>query len=119
MYPCGLSTGFQLTARPYPALLTAIRVATGNGDMKSDPLTITIEGSNRPASDLFLGSSWTLIYNGSTGLSNVTARALFGSMQYLWNNSNWFSSYRVLVAAKRNSSNAVEYGGVELYGYYY
>ena len=105
--------------RPYPALLTAIRFATGSGNNSADPLTITIEGSNRLAADLYLGSSWTLIYNGSTGLSNVMARAMFGSMQYLSSNSNWFSSYRVLVTAKRNAGSGVQYGGVELYGYYY
>ena len=116
---CGSDTGFHLTIRPYPALLNAFRFATGSGGANADPLNITIEGSNQPASDLLRGSSWRLIYNGSTGLSNVSSRAVFGNMRYLSNNSNWFSSYRVLVTATPSFNNAVEYGGVELYGYYY
>ena len=38
----------------------------------------------------------------------------------LSNNLLWFKNYRILVIQKRNnSSNAVQYADVELFGYYY
>ena len=116
---CGLRTGLHFTIRPYPALLTAFRFATANDVPERDPMTITIEGSNERASDLFLGSSWSLIYNGSTGLENATTRLTFGTMQQVPNNWAWYSSYRLLATSKRSNNIAVQYSTLELYGYYY
>ena len=116
---CGLNTGFYIKLQPYPSLLIAFRFRTANNLIERDPLIITIEGSNQNSSNLLSGSSWTLIYNGSTGLETAIDRFQFGTTQWLSDNWLWFQSYRILVLTKRNSSNAVQYGEMELYGYYY
>ena len=97
-------------------MLTVFTCA-GNDQPPRDPLTVTIEGSNEPTSALILGSSWTLIYNGSTGLDTDPGRYNFGVIQNLTNNLVWYKSYRFLFISKRNSSDAIQYGEVELYGY--
>ena len=116
---CGLNTGLHFTIEPNPVLLTAFRFATANDVPERDPMTITIEGSNATGSDLFLGSSWSLIYNGSTGLGSTTARFTFGTMQQVSNNGARYSSYRFLATSKRSNSNTVQYSTLELYGYYF
>jgi hypothetical protein len=78
-----------------------------------DPLTITIEGSNQSISALMLGSSWTLIYNTSTGLNPDPGRNNSGIIQNMTNNT----SYRILVISKRNISDAVHFGEIELLEY--
>lgn len=82
-----------------------------------DPLTITIEGSNQSISALMLGSSWTLIYNGSTGLNPDPGRNNSGIIQNMSNNTSWYTSYRILVTSKRHISDAVHFGEIELLGY--
>jgi len=114
---CGINTGFFIPLRRGSSLLLAFRIRTGNDLVPRDPLTVTIEGSNQPTSALILGSSWTLIYNGSTGLDTDPGRYNFGVIQNLTNNLVWYKSYRFLFISKRNSSDAIQYGEVELYGY--
>ena len=116
---CGLDTGFFVTLRPWPSLLLAFRFRTANDNPERDPLTVTIEGSNDNSPDLLSGSSWTLIYNGSSGLDMNPNRLQFGTTQELSNNLLWFKSYRVLVTGKRGLSDSVQYDDMELFGYYY
>ncbi len=116
---CGINTGFYVILQSCPSLLIAFRFRTANNLEERDPLRVTIEGSNRNSSELLSGSSWILIYNGSTGLDHDPGRYQFGSTQSLSNNLRWFKNYRILVIQKRNLSNAVQYAGVELLGYYY
>lgn len=115
---CGINTGFYIVLQSCPSLLIAFRFRTGNDVPARDPLLVTIEGSNRNSS-LLSGSSWILIYKGSTGLDSDPGRQQFGSIQSLSNNLHWFKSYRILVSQKRGSSDAVQYADVELFGYYY
>ena len=116
---CGINTGFHLTLGSHESLLTAFRFRTANDYPERDPLHITIEGSNENPTSLTSGSSWTLIYNGPSGLNNIKSRCWFGITMKLSNNFDWFTSYRILVNGKRNSSSAVQYSDVELLGYYY
>ena len=79
-------------------------------------MTITVEGSNQTLSVLDLGSSWTLIYSGSSGLTPDPGRGFYGTTQ-TFSNSISYSSYRVLVTSVRNITYAVQYAEVELIGY--
>jgi hypothetical protein len=76
-----------------------------------------MEGSNQLPSKLIYGSSWTLIYNGSSGLKPDPGRLAYGSIQNLSNNSIWYSSYRFLITSKRGDSDAAHLDELELFGY--
>ena len=114
---CGENTGLHLMLRRGPSLLVYMIIRTGATVPERDPLTITIEGSNARPSSLFLGSSWTLIYSGSSGLLVDPGRSQFGQQINMTGNTVWYSSYRILVITKRGVSNAVQFGEIELYGY--
>jgi hypothetical protein len=109
----GLNTGFYLTLSQCAAALVQVRIGTGNDLTERDPLSITIEGSN--GGDLTTGSSWTLIYSGSTGLANVTDRETFGPYQSI-SSMGSFASLRFLVTSKRDYSDYVQYSEVEFFG---
>ena len=114
---CGVNTGLYVSPKRGPSSLVALQFCTGNDFPNRDPLTITIEGSNQPSSSLTLGSSWTLIYNGSTGLQTILTRFQCGPMVSVSNNSNWYSSYRVLVTSIRGIEVATQYSELRLMGY--
>lgn len=109
---CGLNTGFYLTLQRGSSLLQGFRIRTPNSVPERDPLTITIEGSNAASSLLTLGSSWTSIYSGVTGLSPDPGRLTWGSYQYFTNPIS-YKSYRFLVTSKRGSDEAVQFADVE------
>lgn len=96
--------------------LVGMRFVTALSMHERDPLTMTVEGSNQAPSALTLGSSWTLIYNGSTGLVSDPGRGNNGIIQN-FSNSISYSSYRVLVTSVRNFTYATQYAEVELIGY--
>lgn len=113
---CGLKTGFYITPSRGLSVLRTIRFATGYDYPERDPMTITIEISNQTTTtNLKLGSSWTLIYNGSTGLNTDPGRKTYGIRQYISTNTSC-RSYRILVTSKRNNANSVQYSEVELMG---
>jgi hypothetical protein len=76
-----------------------------------------MEGSNQLPSKLIYGSSWTLTYNGSSGLKPDPGRLAYESIQNLSNNSIWYSSYRFLITSKRGDSDAAHLDELELFGY--
>lgn len=115
-YECGLNTGLYLTLQRNRSLLTSIRFCTAFDHEIRDPLTITIEGSNGPSYALTYGTSWTLIYNGSTNLQSITQRRQCGDNQTIPNNF-WYSSYRILVTSKRNIDVGTQYSEIDLFGY--
>lgn len=110
---CGINTGFYLTLQRGLSLLQGFRIRTANSLPERDPLTITIEGSNQPSTALTLGSSWTSIYNGVTGLSTDPGRGTWGPYQF-FSNSLSYSSYRILITSKRGSTDAVQYADIDL-----
>ena len=114
---CGLNTGLYLTLQRGLTLLVSIRFCTGGDLPPRDPFTITIEGSNEPSNVLPLGTSWSLIYSGSSNLQNVTGRNQCSQNQTYLNNYLRYSSYRILVTSKRGSEIATQYSEMELYGY--
>lgn len=110
---CGINTGFHVTLSG-PTIIRSLQFCTANDHVPRDPLTMTLEGSNQTGSALFLGSSWTLIYNGSTGLTVNPGRNAIGVMQ-TFSNSIAFLSYRVLMTSKRGSANSIQYSEVYLF----
>ncbi|CAF4134679.1 unnamed protein product, partial [Adineta steineri] len=113
---CGLDTGFYLELKRGVALVTGLQICTGSDFPERDPLTVSLEGSNQSGASLTLGSSWTLIYNGPSGLQTNLGRLTCGIMQ-LMNNSIQYKSYRFLVSSKRGASNSVQYSELKLFGY--
>lgn len=114
---CGTQTGVYLTLNRGMSLLTSVQFCTGLTVPSRDPMTITIEGSNQSPSALLLDSSWTLIYSGSSGLTIDPGRASFGVNEPISSNTLWFNSYRLLITSIRNTSNAVQYSEIQLFGY--
>ncbi|CAF1194195.1 unnamed protein product [Adineta ricciae] len=113
---CGLNTGFYLELQRGSTVVTALQTYTGGDHSERDPLIVSLEGSNQSGSNLTLGSSWTLIYNGNSGLATDPGRNSGGSIQQI-NNTISYKSYRFLVSGKRSTSNSVAYSELILYGY--
>lgn len=112
---CGSNTGFYRTSGKGPSLITGVQVCTENNNPPRDPILITLEGSNQPDPVLHLGSSWTLIYNGSSGLAIDPGRRTCGTIQTFPNNSVSYTSYRFLVVSKRGNMSCTSYSEVKLF----
>lgn len=97
------------------SVLTGVHMATGNDAVERDPLVITIEGTNSPNATTTLNSSWTLLYNGVSGLATDPGRNTFGQ-QVSFANTLSFASYRVLVQTVRTptSANSFQFSEIEL-----
>jgi len=113
----GVGTGFYVTpAISNASVAIGILFATANDSPTRDPITITLEGCNVDALDI--GSSWTLIYNGSTGISPTVDP---GRMQYVaqqnFSNTIAYRSYRLLVTSQRGPDWAVQYAEAQIIGY--
>ena len=106
---CGTRTGLYLTLTGGPFILFGFYIGTENYDPARDPLTLTIEGSNAGGGSLSAGSSWTLIYNGSTGIDPDPGRNVYGTLQRLSIVSPPFKSYRFLVTSVRGSTTCTSY----------
>lgn len=110
---CGLNTGFQVTPLIGPTIIRGFRICTGNDFPERDPMAMTLEGSNQTGSALFLGSSWRLIYNGSTGLATDPGRQQYG-VRITFSNNIPYRSYRLLMPLKRANDVALQYSEIEL-----
>ncbi|CAF1037528.1 unnamed protein product [Adineta steineri] len=88
--------------------------STNRNSEPRDPNTITIEGSNNTESDLVFGKSWTLVYDGDTGLATDPGRQAYGDTQTIRNNSLSFRSYRILITSKRGEQVCVSYSEFEM-----
>lgn len=115
-YICGLNTGFYLTLRRGASVAVGFQICTANDFSTRDPLTVTLEGSNQPDTNLTLGTSWTLIYSGSSGLETYLNRSMWGPGRY-FSNSIQYTSYRFLVTSKRSAVNSVQYSDVQFFGF--
>ena len=112
----GLNTGFHVTVAQCQPTLTQFRYATSNLADDYDPSNITVEGSH--CSNLASCSSWTLLYQGPSGLETTANRTTYGTTQMIASPQR-FENYRFLVTSKRNATQTpyVSYSEVELYGY--
>ena len=112
---CGKDTGLYLTPNRGASLVLGLQVCTANDYLNRDPMTVTLEGSNHTGINLTLGTSWSLIYNGSSGLLFDLCRKDCGDVQY-FSNLIWYTSYRFLIVSKRGSENSVQYSELQLFG---
>jgi hypothetical protein len=116
----GFGTGFYVTPSISNASVAiGLLFATANDYPTRDPITITLEGTNATTTAaLNLGSSWTLIYSGPTGIDPITvpARSTYVPQQN-FSNTIVFSSYRLHVTSQRNISDAVQYCESQILGY--
>ncbi|CAF1478968.1 unnamed protein product, partial [Rotaria sordida] len=120
--PPGINTGFYITPTISNATVAiGLLFATSNDFPTRDPTTVTLEGTNETSTTaLNSGASWTLIYNGSTGIdSYIDSNRLTYVSRQNFSNTMAFSSYRLLVTAKRGVSNSVQYAEAHIMGYIY
>jgi hypothetical protein len=113
---CAQNTGFCVTLQQGAAVMNGLQFCTANDNSQRDPITMTLEGSNQTGSALLLGSSWSLIYNGSCGLDVDPGRNQLGQIQ-TFSNFIAYASYRILIISYRNSDHCVQYGELKLFGY--
>lgn len=109
----GVGTGFYATPSFTDTIVNGLQFTAANDAVNRDPLTITLEGSN--GGDLSLGSSWTLIYSGTTGLGTDPGRNTAGALVAV-TNATAYDSYRVLVTSQRGIDNSTQYAEVQLFG---
>ncbi|CAF4966595.1 unnamed protein product, partial [Rotaria sp. Silwood1] len=112
----GLNTGFYLTLNAGICIVNGFQFTTATSHPKRDPIMVTLEGSNADKSLLTLGSSWSLMYNGSSGLESDPGRGKTGVLQ-MFNNSQPYRSYRLLVVLKRGVESGVHYSELAFYGH--
>ncbi|CAF1157106.1 unnamed protein product [Adineta ricciae] len=115
----GAGTGFYVTLTVGACVVTGIQFATANDAPGRDPITMTLEGSNiTDTSLLSTGSSWTLIYSGSTGISNITIppRSTYVDVQN-FTNVHRFKSYRFIMTTQRGVATNLQYSEAHLLGY--
>jgi hypothetical protein len=117
----GIGTGFFAISSLGSAFVArGIQFATGNDAPNRDPITITLEGSNSTnVNQLQMGSSWTPIYNGVSGISAAVApnRTTYG-VQVTFFNTKAFLSYRLLITSQRGDDIAVQYSEARILGEY-
>ncbi|CAF1528032.1 unnamed protein product, partial [Adineta ricciae] len=112
---CGENTGAYVVSNRGSFILDSFRVATGRYGSLRDPMIITIEGSNYTDYSLTLGSSWTLLYNDTTGLLSDPGRSAFGQTQILVNNTLSFKSYRFLFPLVRGNETCIEVAEIQVF----
>jgi hypothetical protein len=119
VYQPGIGTGYFVTPSISNATVArALFFATANDSPNRDPITVTLEGSNATTdAQLHQGSSWTLIYNGSTGISSTVSigRVTYAAQQTFLN-LKVFASYRLLVTSQRDNDSAVQYSEAQIFG---
>lgn len=111
----GINTGFFATLSIGRCFVRGFQFTTASNKPNRDPIEITIEGSNSPSWLLKFGNSWTVIYNGTSGLKDDPGRKKTGPIQ-TFTNSLSFQSYRVLVTKKRGIENGVQYAEFTFHG---
>ncbi|CAF3940360.1 unnamed protein product [Rotaria sordida] len=117
----GVNTGFFVTPTISTAsVAVALLFATANDFPNRDPLTVTLEGTNATDVEaLHLGSSWTLIYSGPTGIDPATDPGRNTYMQQQdFSNAIAFRSYRLLVTSQRGDDSSVQYAEAQILGYF-
>jgi hypothetical protein len=120
IYGFGVNTGFfVIPTVTNSSIASALHFSTANDFPERDPITVRLEGSNSTSiTALQLGSSWTLLYSGSTGINPAGDynRTMYVTQQN-FSNTIPCTSYRLLVTSKRNISNSVQYSEAQIMGY--
>jgi hypothetical protein len=120
VYQPGIGTGFLVTPSISSATLAfGLLFCTANDYLHRDPITVTLEGSNEATLEqLHKGSSWTLIYDGPTGISpeEMSGRKTCMLEQYFPNTVR-YASYRLLITSQRGDETSVQYSEARIIGY--
>jgi hypothetical protein len=119
-YQPGLNTGFYVSpVFSTASIALALLFATANDVPDRDPITVTLEGTNVTNAVSFnLGSSWTLLYSGPTGINaTVDPGRLTFVAQQNFANTLAFRSYRLLVTSQRGNTSCVQYSEAQILGY--
>ena len=115
---CGSNTGLYLTLQRGASIVKGFQFCTASDNVGRDPTRITLEGSNESDANLILGTSWTHIYDGTSGLDVAPTRSTCSQIQCI-HNSAQYASYRLLITAKRSSADSVSYSEFQLFGKQY
>ena len=114
-YVAGVGTGFYAIPIIGATVATFFQMQKGNDNPSRDPITCTLEGSNMTGAALTMGSSWTLLYNGSTGINSTVdpGRSTWATVQSLSSRGS-FTAYRFLVTSQRDFATCVQYSEFRL-----
>ena len=118
----GVGTGFVVMPQNglRSSMIQAFQFGTANDVAQRDPLVITIEGSStKNTVNQLIGSSWNLIYYGSTGINAASdpGRSVYGTLQTVTSPESYIA-YRILIVAQRASENSVQYSEFRLFGHF-
>ncbi len=91
----GIGTGFWVIPSISNSILACgLHFATANDNPEREPITVILEGSNASIVEaLHIGSSWVLIYNGSTDIDTNSdpGRKKYGALQNFSNTKRYTS----------------------------
>jgi hypothetical protein len=119
-YQPGIGTGFLVTPLISNATLAfGLLFCTANDYPNRDPITVTLEGSNEATLEqLHKGSSWTLIYDGPTGINLTQIPDRYTRMlEQYFPNTVRYASYRLLITSQRGDETSVQYSEARIIGY--
>lgn len=112
----GVDSGFIVTPRLGQTIVNGFQFAAAGDLPESDPLTITIEGSNAANSNQAGGNGFVLLYQGPTGLLSADRGGwgLYGNFA----NTKPYRTYRVLITSTSGGSvsKGVQFGEFKLFG---
>ncbi|CAF1062918.1 unnamed protein product [Adineta ricciae] len=111
---CGYNTGLYFELESGATLIIGLRICEGLASRALSPNIVSLEGSNQSGIDLTLGASWTLIYQGSAELNEISSREDCGRI-ITFTNTVRYSSYRFLVLETVSDVDSTEYSEVQLY----
>ena len=109
----GVDTGFLITPVSGAKPFDAIQFCSANDFPERDPLFVTVEGTNDPLGLQAPGGSFTLLYEGPSGLENDLGRGHWGRV-VIFDNRATYKSYRILVTATRSDADAAQYAEIRL-----
>lgn len=110
-------TGTGVVVTPAaPSIVTGLKLYAANDAPERDPFTYTLEGTNA-ANPTALGTLWSLISSGDTGLQTDPGRFVAGPAISFTNVAD-YTSYRLLFPTVRDSAtaNSMQIGEIELLG---
>jgi CSLREA domain-containing protein len=109
-----IGTGLIVTTQSAgQRVITGLRLTTAGDTPARDPVTITLEGTNAPNATTSLNSTWTLLYDGPTGLTTDPGRNRLGASVTIPNTTAYLS-YRLLVTGVRGASDSMQFSELEL-----
>ena len=107
------NTGIIFTPNFGASIAVGLQLGTANDAPGRDPLTYTLEGTNDANPSTAIGSAWTVISVGDTGLLTDPGRETLGPTVNLANGLG-FTSYRLLFPTVREPSITIENNSMQV-----